>query len=370
MRHLLWISWVLALASSVLAADFGHPGGPPIKNGAQVVSALQREAYDLELMLSFGTSKVGSGGHLALAVRNGDVETVYSANFYADRAPAHQAGHYTADLMCKIPKAEYLFGTESTISPQASFGLDFGEVFKRSVIGVRAFGVPAAEKAALVAFFERLNDDYRKDLPKTEYHDGRILYGYMDLNCAKTVGAAFRHGAGYTDVKLKGNGALAGLNPVKALKANLPMAIAMKVVTAWAKRGYAMDTVMYKKWEGSTFVDDSLKTTFAELPNRFPSFLSLDYAEGETHYEDYDNLLAMNLLVNMGRHSIELDGASQELKVTTVEPMPHARALEQASADASKDSKAFVRRIFRAWGVRLFAQNDNRKLYDFAEGEP
>lgn len=370
MRHLILVSCLLALASSVFAQDFGHPGGPPIQNGAQVVAALQRESYDLELMLSFGTSKVGSGGHLALSVKQGDAETVYSANFYADRAPAHQADHYTADLMCKIPKAEYLFGTRSTVSPKASFGLDFGEVFKRSVVGVRVFGVPAAEKAAVAAYFERMNDDYRKDASGTEYHDGRIAYGYMDLNCAKTVGAAFRHGAGYSDVKLKGSGALSGLNPVKALKANLPMAIAMKLVTAWAKRGYTMDTVLYKKWEGSTFVDDSLKTTFAELPNRFPSFLSLDYNEGETQYEDYDNLLAMNLLVNMGRHTVELDGASRQLTLTSQNAMPHAEALEKASADASKDSKAFVRRIFRAWGVRLFAKNDNQKLYDFAAGEP
>ena len=76
----------------------------------------------------------------------------------------------------------------------------------------------------------------------------------------------------------------------------------------------------------------------------------------------------MNLLVNMGRHTVELDGASQTLAVTTAQPMPHAEALAKAQDDASKDSKAFLRRVFRAWGVRLFSQNDNTKLYQFDAG--
>jgi hypothetical protein len=46
----------------------------------------------MELLISFGTSKGGSAGHLALAIRDqvpGDA-MVYSANFYADRAREHE----------------------------------------------------------------------------------------------------------------------------------------------------------------------------------------------------------------------------------------------------------------------------------------
>ncbi len=102
----------------------------------------------MELLISFGTSKGGSAGHLALAIRDqarGD-DLVYSANFYADRAPKHAKGFYTDDLMVRIPKKEYLFETTSSLGETASFGLDFGEIYKRSVIGVRVYGVPAAEK--------------------------------------------------------------------------------------------------------------------------------------------------------------------------------------------------------------------------------
>ena len=47
----------------------------------------------------------------------------------------------------------------------ASFGLDFGAIYKRSVIGVRVFGVPSIEKEALVAYFKL--KEYEADLLKT-----------------------------------------------------------------------------------------------------------------------------------------------------------------------------------------------------------
>jgi hypothetical protein len=111
----------------------------------EIAKALHEQPYDLELLISFGTSKGGSAGHLALAIRGeaGTDDTVYSANFYADRSRKHEKGFYTADLMARIPKMEYLFATSSTLADTASFGLDFGEIYKRSVVGVRVRGVPA-----------------------------------------------------------------------------------------------------------------------------------------------------------------------------------------------------------------------------------
>ncbi|MGA7874256.1 MAG: hypothetical protein WCA08_01225, partial [Desulfoferrobacter sp.] len=110
--------------------------------------------YDLELLISFGTSKGGSAGHLALAIRDqipGD-DTVYSANFYADRKPEHEHGYYNQNLICIVPKSEYLFKTTSSLGTDASFGLDMGEIYKRSVIGIRIFGVPPEVKEGLTNF--------------------------------------------------------------------------------------------------------------------------------------------------------------------------------------------------------------------------
>ncbi len=135
--------------------NFAHPGGPEPANLDDVFATLRSDPYDLELLVSYGTSKGGSAGHLALAIRDdasGD-DLVYSANFYADRDPKHDKDRYTGDLMVRIPKKEYLYGTRSSLGGKASFGLDFGEVYKRSVIGIRVVGVPAREKAALAAFF-------------------------------------------------------------------------------------------------------------------------------------------------------------------------------------------------------------------------
>ena len=191
-------------ATYALAAEFGSPGGPEPANLGDIASVLRKDPYELELLISFGTSKGGSAGHLALAIRDaapGD-DLVWSANFYADRAPEHATGRYTDELMIAVPKWEYLYGTSSSLGPAASFGLDYGEVYKRSVVGIRVFGVPAAEKRALAAFFGRLNDDYHARAKKTEYHDEEVKYDYFHLNCAKTIGSAFKFGAGYRDLEI------------------------------------------------------------------------------------------------------------------------------------------------------------------------
>jgi hypothetical protein len=159
---------------------------------------LRQDAYDRELLVSDGTSKGGSAGHLALTLRDparGD-DRVYSANVYADWSRKHAQGFYTDELMVAVPKNEYLFGTKYLLGEKASFGLDFGEVYKRFVIGIRVNGAPDAEKQALEANFRRINDDYHRQARDTEYHDGEVKYDYLRLKCAKTIGAGFRFGAG------------------------------------------------------------------------------------------------------------------------------------------------------------------------------
>jgi hypothetical protein len=352
---------VLALATHAFAADFATPGGPEPANIDEVAEVLRQDPYDLELLISFGTSKGASAGHLALAIRDAapNDDLVYSANFYADRTPEHERDFYTADLMVRIPKKEYLFRTASTLGSKAQFGLDFGEVYKRSVIGVRVFGVPASQKRALAAFFERLNDDYRRRAPKTEYHDREIRYGYLQLNCAKTIGSGFRYGAGYEDLEIAGTRILPGITRVvAALNANIPTEMAVKLLAAWNARGYGMDVVLYKKYEGSSYVDpyDEDKVAFKDLPNRFPSVLSRDFRKEQGQYEDYDNLFAMYLLYNLGRHSVRVNGETKRLEVErSKEPMAYAQAAGLAAQSAKSDSESFQRRV----------PPDNTHLYDF-----
>jgi len=337
----------------VFAQPFGHKGGPDIVNISEIISLLRQDAYDLELLISFGTSKSGSAGHLALAIRDqvpGD-DTTYSANFYADRKPEHEHGYYNQNLICIVPKSEYLFKTTSSLSSDASFGLDMGEIYKRSVIGIRIFGVPPEVKEGLTNFFQRLNDDYHARKVKTDYHRGPIVYGYMNLNCAKTVALAFKYGAGFKDITIKGESLMSKLNIVSATKANLPSETALEIVKSCAQRGYNFDVVLYKKWDGSTYINpqDEDNLMYKDLPNRFPSVLSLDYLEEQEHYEDYDNLYAMYLLFNLGRYSIVLDGATRQLKIEArKEPDVYEVAKKKARESATEDKKHLLRRIIRA----------------------
>lgn len=349
MRRRAWFAaaW-LSFAMAAGAAGFGTPGGPPPANLDEIADFLRQDPYDLELLVSFGTSKGGSAGHLALAIRDqapGD-DLVYSANFYADREPEHE-GRYNADLMVRVPKKEYLYGTASSLGEKASFGLDFGEVYKRSVIGVRVYGVPAREKEALAAFFARVNDDYRNRARWTDYHAGETRYGYLDLNCAKTIGAAFRHGAGYGELEVKSSWPLSWIRAVAALTANIPTEMALKLMREWDARGYAMDVVLYRKYGASTYVDphEEEKVAFKDLPNRFPSVLSRDFRREQGEYEDYDNLFAMYLFYNLGRYGVRVDGTNGRLAIERSKmPLDYPRAAALAAESAQADSERYGRR--------------------------
>jgi hypothetical protein len=358
---------LLAVAPGVLAvADFGTRGGPEPANVDEIVDVLRQDPYDMELLISYGTSKGGSAGHLALAIRDqipGD-DMVYSANFYADRTPKHAKGFYTDDLMVSIPKKEYLFGTTSSLGDNAAFGLDFGEIYKRSVVGVRVYGVPAGEKEALVAFFNRINDDYHNRVKKTEYHDDEIKYDYLRFNCAKSIGAGFKVGAGYKDLEVTSAKLLpARTRLVAAANANIPTEMAMKLVKEWNARGYGLDVVLYRKYAGSTYVDthEEEKVAFKDLPNRFPSVLSRDFRKEQGRYEDFDNLFAMYVLYNMGKYGVRVNDETKLLEIATSKlPIAYADAAMLATKTARSDSENFRRRLaFRPSGTGVGEPPDN-----------
>ncbi len=360
MKPAVWCALTaLMIATHVAGADFGTPGGPEPANIDEIADALRQDPYDMELLISYGTSKGGSAGHLALAIRDhapGD-DLVYTANFYADRTTKHAKGFYTADLMVRVPKKEYLFRTTSSLGDTASFGLDFGEIYKRSVIGVRVRGVPAAEKEALAAFFERINDDYHHRVRNTEYHDGEVRYDYLRLNCAKTIGAGFRYGAGYQDLEVTSARLFSGRKVVAAANANIPTEMAMKLLGAWNARGYGLDVVWYRKYGNSAYVDphEKDKVAFKDLPNRFPSVLSRDFRKEQDRYEDIDNLFAMYLLFNLSRYRVRVNDETKLLEIDQgKEPMPYPEAADTAARSARADSENVRRGVpFQRQGTEV-----------------
>jgi hypothetical protein len=299
-------------------------------------------------------------------------DVVYSANLYADRAPKHEKDFYTDDLMVAIPKKEYLVGTTSSLGDKASFGLDFGEVYKRSVVGVRVYGVPATEKEALVAFFKRINDDYHARARNTEYHDREVKYDYLRLNCAKTIGAAFRFGAGYADLEVDSAKLLSGRRVVAAANANVPTEMAMKLLKEWNARGYGLDVVLYRKYDGSTWVDphEEEKVAFKDLPDRFPSVLSRDFRKEQGRYEDFDNLFAMYVLYNLGKYSVRVNGESKLLEVGKgKDPIAYAEAARLATLSARSDSENFLRGLpFQPRGAPIGEPPDSARPDAPADG--
>jgi hypothetical protein len=225
------------------------------------------------------------------------------------------------------------------------------------VIGVRVSGVPAAEKEALAAYFSRINDDYRRRARNTDYHVGEVKYDYLRLNCAKTIGSAFKFGAGYRELDVDNTWRLLKRPLVAAANANIPTEMAMKLVEQWHARGYGLDVVFYKKYPGSTWVDphDEEKVAFKDLPDRFPSVLSRDFRKEQGEYVDEDNLFAMYLLYNLARHGVRVNGQTQRLEIArSKEPLPYAKAAAMARQSATSDSAQYHQRAaFKPQGTRI-----------------
>jgi hypothetical protein len=213
-----------------------------------------------------------------------------------------------------------------------------------------------------------VNADFHARAKDTEYHSGEIRYDYLRLNCAKTIGSAFRYGAGYDDVKIESPWVLGGRTVVAALNANLPTEMAMKLLEAWNKRGYGMDVVLYRKYAGSNYFDplEEEKISFMYLPNRFPSVLSRDFRREHDRYRDYDNLYAMYLLYNLSRYFIGVDGTKQQLVIERrFTPRPFAEASKIAAEAAKSDSGDFARKIeFKPKGKGYDETPDNEPASD------
>ena len=360
MRVVVWCAvTALMFAADVAAADFGTKGGPEPANIDEIANILRQDPYDMELLISYGTSKGGSAGHLALAIRDqvpGD-DLVYTANFYADRAPKHAKGFYTDDLMVRIPKKEYLFRTNSSLGDTASFGLDFGEIYKRSVIGVRVYGVPAGEKEALAAFFQRINDDYHNRVRNTEYHDGEVRYDYLRLNCAKTIGAAFKFGAGYQDLEVTSAKLLSGRRVVAAANANIPTEMAMKLLEEWNARGYGLDVVCTRSTRARPTWIHTKRRRWRSRTCRTGFLPSCRATSGRSRVitRTFDNLFAMYLLYNLGKYSVRVNDETKLLEIDKSKiPMAYPEAAELAARSAKSDSENFRRRVpFRRRGTEI-----------------
>jgi hypothetical protein len=158
---------------------------------------------------------------------------------------------------------------------------------------------------------------------------------------------------------------------VAAANANIPTEMAMKLLARWNERGYRLDVVWYKKYEGSTYVDphEKEKVAFKDLPNRFPSVLSSDFRKEQDRYEDVDNLFAMYLLHNLSKYRVRVNDETRLLEIDkSKEPTPYPDAAELANRSAKSDSENFRRRLrFQPKGTAVGQPADNTHLYDFSD---
>ena len=329
------------LPSAAFAADLGTKGGPEPGNVDAIAEALRIDDYDIELLISYGTSKGGSAGHLALAIRDemSGEDVVHSANYYADRTPEHEKDFYTADLMTAVPKKEYLWKTSSSLGGKASFGLDFGETYKRSVIGVRVYGVPKEQDGTSPRSSAASTTTIARGAPTPTIKLAR--------SCTATSISTARRPSGWVSSAVPATRTSSSrarpccrcASSRRPLTANIPTEMAMKLMKAWNARGYRMDVVLYEKYKHSPYVDphEEEAVAFKDLPDRFPSVRSRDFRRDE--YKDYDNLHAMYLLDGMRRHTVALDASTGNLRIETrTAPLGYGAASQKAAKDAGAGS--------------------------------
>ena len=145
----------------------------------------------------------------------------------------------------------------------------------------------------------------------------------------------------------------------------------MKLLKQWNARGYGLGVVLYRKYEGSTYVDphEEEKVAFKDLPNRFPSVLSLDFRREQGQYEDFDNLFAIYVLHNMGKYSVRVNDETELLEIEkSKSPMGYPEAAELAARSASSDSENFRRGLpFRPQGTAVGEATGNTHIYKFTD---
>jgi hypothetical protein len=92
--------------------------------------------------------------------------------------------------------------------------------------------------------------------------------------------------------------------------------------------------------------------------------LSRDFRREQGRYEDFDNLFAMYVLYNMGRHSVRINGETKLLEIDKSKvPMRYPEAAEHATQSARSDSENFRRRTpFSARGTGFDGPADDARF--------
>ena len=151
---------------SCVAADFATKGGAQPTNVDQIVEVLKQDSHDLELLITSGTSQRGSAGHLALAVRErGQATTRCIRPTSTPTVSRSPRGSLPRGADNRVPKKEYCSG-RPLAGPHRLVGARARRAYRRSVVGVRVYGVPAGGARAAV-YFARINADYRWLAPGT-----------------------------------------------------------------------------------------------------------------------------------------------------------------------------------------------------------
>jgi hypothetical protein len=140
-----------------------------------------------------------------------------------------------------------------------------------------------------------------------------VLWCAVLVLAPKTIGSAFRYGAGYKDLEIDSARLLSRRTVVAAVNANIPTEMTIKLHEPWNTRGYG----------------------------------------GE--YEDVDHLFAMYLLYNLGKYGVRVDERTKLLGIDeSKEPMAYPEAARPAFESARSDSAKYAQRTaFRPEGTRI-----------------
>ena len=128
--------------------------------------------------------------------------------------------------------------------------------------------------------------------------------------------------------------------------------------------GYGMDVVLYRKYEGSSYVDphDEEKVAFKDLPDRFPSVMSRDFRREQgavrglrQSFRDVSPLQPGQ--VQRAGERRDETARNREDQVT---PWPIGEAAELATRSAHSDSENFRLRLpFLPSGIGIGEPTEN-----------
>ena len=348
----------------------------------EVIKAEENDDYDFEILISYGMFFGGSAGHAALILKNPDSgkPMAYSGNFYSDsetniwgRRYQDPENFYDGENMVDITTKEmYLYKTSSNHGKGASFGIEYGAIYRRHLYGLRFHQPNRTEEwndklLNVQKFLGWMNEDFwNRDKVGYKKKTGLSFkyYSIEELNCASVLGAALEY-AFDTHFDLLTT-VMTGRREGGVFDTDTPLTLTNALMRYFSSQGVGVTGVLYKRLPGNAYVhrmQDEFTPTF-KMQNRFPSGANWDYMRPKDRYIGPHDLYMASLFRRIMVRKVFFDEPSKAVDINCFDSSLTAAEKQDCAQDYAPTVITEVDRTQNVYYGTLFSEERNEIFKD------